>query len=327
METHTVNMRTLSRNFCIVLAPALTSALAVAAERGPAVPDYPVDEITDRVYVIHGPLDTPNPVNQGFMNNPGMVITDEGVVVLDPGGSVQSGEMVLRAAAGLTDKPVVAVFNSHVHGDHWLGNQAIRASYPDVPIYGHPNMIALAGNGEGRAWIELAEKLTGMKIAGTEVVPPDQAVKHGDEIRIGGTTFRIHHYEPAHTTSDIMVEVVEAGVVFLGDNVLIGRIPRMEEGDVAGNIKACDEIVRSGAKFYVPGHGKTGDRSVVDTMRTYLDTLYVTVKKLYADGLSDFEMKEEVSRKLQAYSGWNEFDVQLGKHISLAYLQIEADDF
>ena len=62
-------------------------------------------------------------------------------------------------------------------------------------------------------------------------------------------------------------------------------------------------------------------------MRTYLDTLYATVKKLYAEGLSDFEMKEEVSSKLQAYSGWNEYDVQLGKHISLTYLQIEADDF
>ena len=54
--------------------------------------DYPVTKLTERVYVIHGPNETPNKKNQGFFNNPGFVLTKKGVVVIDPGSSVQSSE-------------------------------------------------------------------------------------------------------------------------------------------------------------------------------------------------------------------------------------------
>ena len=315
------------RPFIHFLCLALLPALGCAGERGPAVPDYPADRIAENIYVIHGPLTTPNPENQGFMNNPGIVITGTGVIIIDPGASVQSGEMVLRAVKKLSDKPVVAVFNSHIHGDHWLGNQAIRAAYPDAAIYGHPNMIELIENGEGTAWVELMEQLTEGKTAGTEVVAPDIPVNHGDEIRIGALTFRIHNYGKAHTTSDIMVEVVERGVVFLGDIVLDGRLPRMAEGDIQGNIKTCDEILKSSAKIYVPNHGRTGGKERVEVMRTYFNIVYTNVKRLYEEDLSDFEMKDEISAKLKDYADWIDFDTQLGKHISFAYLKIEADDF
>jgi len=85
-------MRPFIHLICLVLLPTL----GYAGERGPAVPDYPADRIAKNVYVIHGPLTTPNPENQGFMNNPGIVITGAGVVIIDPGSSVQSGEMVLK---------------------------------------------------------------------------------------------------------------------------------------------------------------------------------------------------------------------------------------
>jgi glyoxylase-like metal-dependent hydrolase (beta-lactamase superfamily II) len=305
----------------------LFPVLAITAERGPAVPDYPADKVAENVYVIHGPLDMPNPENRGFMNNPGIVLSQDGVVLLDPGASVQSGEMVLRAVAGLTDKPVVAVFNSHVHGDHWLGNQAVRAKYPDVTIYGHPGMISMIKDGEGDRWVKLMDQLTEGKIRGTKVVAPDKPVNHGNEIKIGEYTFRIHHYGKAHTNTDIMVEVVEADVVFLGDNVLNGRIPRIDEGDIPGNILACSEIIKTEAKVYVPGHGQSGGQTVVDAMRTYFDTLYSSVGQLFEEGLSDFEMKDEISAKLTAYADWEDFNIQLGKHISFSYLRIEAEAF
>ena len=305
----------------------LLSAGALAGERGPALPDYPADKIADNIYVIHGPLQYPDPANQGFMNNPGIVLTDAGVVLLDPGSSVQSGEMVLRTVRKLSDKPVVAVFNSHVHGDHWLGNQAVRTAFPDAKIYGHPNMIRLVADGEGDSWVERMATLTEGKTLGTRVVGPDQAVDHGDEIRVGNLTFRMHHYGKAHTTTDIMVEIVEPGVVFTGDIVFNGRIPRIDDGDIVGNINSCTEILKTGAGVYVPGHGQTGDESVVRTMHTYLDTVYSSVKTLFEDDLSDFEMKEPISAKLQAYADWEDYDVQLGKHISFSYLKVEGEAF
>jgi glyoxylase-like metal-dependent hydrolase (beta-lactamase superfamily II) len=127
----------------LLLLPLLFST-AFAETRGPALPDYPADQVADGVYVIHGPVAFPSPENQGFMNNPAFVVTPEGVVVVDPGSSVQTGEMVLRQVRKLTDKPLLAVLNTHVHGDHWLGNQAMRTMRWLVALSAR-NSTALSG--------------------------------------------------------------------------------------------------------------------------------------------------------------------------------------
>jgi hypothetical protein len=43
--------------------------------------------------------------------------------------------------------------------------------------------------------------------------------------------------------------------------------------------------------------------------------------------MSDFEMKPQVAEALKDYADWSGFDEQIGKHISLAYLQIEEAEF
>ena len=104
-----------------------------AGERGAPIADYPAQQIAPNSYLIEGPLGTPSVANQGFMNNPAFILTPAGVVVIDPGASVQIGEMVLRQIAKVTDQPVVAVFNTHIHGDHWLGNQGDSRAVPAGP--------------------------------------------------------------------------------------------------------------------------------------------------------------------------------------------------
>ena len=249
----------------------LTQPLSAAT--GEPVRDYPFTQVAENTWVIHGPLEMPNVANQGFMNNPGIVITDTGIVVVDPGSSLQSGEMVLRMIRQVSDKPVVAVFNTHVHGDHWLGNQAISAAYPDAPIYGHSKMLAMIADGAGDTWVDLMDRLTEGATRGTGVVAPGHAVKHGDTVKVGNKTFRIHHYGQAHTLTDIMIEVEEDAVMFLGDNVTADRIPRLSDGTFMGNINSIDKIMESKAKTWIPGHGPTGDKSILSAYREYLQAV------------------------------------------------------
>lgn len=307
---------------------AVSALLLAACGQGqaPAIPDRPAEKITERVYVIHGPNELPNKENRGFMNNPGFVLTGKGVVVIDPGSSVQVGEMVLRQIAAVTSDPVIAVFNTHIHGDHWLGNQAIKAAYPKAVIYAHPNMKARAPV-DGDSWVKLLDDMTGGAVAGTRPLPPDMHVEDGETLALGGLHFRIHHTGKAHTDGDIMVEVVEEQVLFLGDNAIVGRIGRMDDGNFKGNIAALEAALKTGARHFVPGHGPSNGREVVEGYRNYLATLYAAVQKYYAQGLSDFEMKPKVAEALQAYRGWRDFEDQLGRHVSLAYLQIEAEAF
>lgn len=311
----------------LTLIALLTLGSASAGERGPAVPDYPAEQVAERTYVIHGPMGYPSPENQGFMNNPAFVLTDAGVVVIDPGSSVQTGEMVLRQIRKITDAPVAAVLNTHVHGDHWLGNHAFRNADPKVPIYGHPKMIEEVEKGAGETWVDLMMRSTEGATAGTEVRGPNIAVGDGDEVRFGNTTFRFHHPGPAHTNTDVMIEVPEHGVLFLADNVCNERIVRMDDGTFRGSVAVIDAALEIPAKVYVPGHGRTGGVDFVHAYRAYLDGLYTAAEEYYEQGMAPFEMKPMIEKRLARFKGWSGFDEELGKHISLAVLEVEQAMF
>lgn len=297
-------------------------------DRAPAIKkDYTVRAVAARTYVIEGPLALPNKDNQGFMHNAGFVVTDKGVVVIDPGGSVQIGEMLLKKIRGVTQAPVLAVFNTHVHGDHWLGNQAIRAAFPKAVIYAHENMRAKVKAGEGENWVGMMMQMTEGAVKGTQPLAPDIALADGDVLTIGNTHFRALHTGRAHTDGDLMIEVVEDGVVFMGDILFNGRLPRLDDGSFAGNIKALERALQTAAKVFVPGHGAPGDRAVPTNFRNFLLTVRDTVKKQYAAGTSDFDAKPAVVTAAAPWRQWVGFDDGIGKLVSLAYLEAEQEDF
>ena len=154
---------------------------------------FKAEKVSEHVYVIHGPLELPNETNEGFMNNPAFIVTDKGVVVVDPGSSVHTGNMLLREIRKITDLPVIAVFDTHVHGDHWLGNDAIQRAYPEADIYAHHQMIAMVDGGEGENWLDLMHTMTKGATDGTKIVNARDALKGGEDLTIGGHQFQIIH--------------------------------------------------------------------------------------------------------------------------------------
>lgn len=300
-------------------------ALCAQAIAGPndTVKAYAPQKVAPDTYVIHGPQGVPSVANQSFMNNPAWVITPEGVVVIDPGSSAQVGRMVVAQIKKTTDKPVTHVFNTHVHGDHWLGNQAILEAWPSATLIAHPDMIAKAKAGQAEFWIKLMSDLTKGYTDGTRAEIPTVEARDKQEFRIGGKTFRIHAPGNAHSKTDIMIERVEDRMLFTGDNVLSRQVMNLRDGTFAGVMKATDEALALDAKIYVPGHGKTGDRKLVEEQKAFFDILMREVRRMYDEGKSDYEMKPVLVEKLKAYRNWAEWDANLGPQISLAILEVE----
>ncbi|NOX09651.1 MAG: MBL fold metallo-hydrolase [Gammaproteobacteria bacterium] len=289
--------------------------------------DYPLKQVSEHTYVIHGPLETPSPENRGFMNNPAFIIADQGVIVVDPGSSDEVSEMLLNHIKALTKKPVTHVFNTHIHGDHWLGNDAIKSAWPDAIVYADPRMIKKAKQGEAHGWIELLNRLTEGATEGTEIYYPEQALVDGDQLTIHGLQLRIHSVGIAHSDSDIMIEFVDDSLMFTGDNVAYKRILRMDDASFRDIIKACDRAISLGLEHYVPGHGVSSSVEIVKLQKTYFEIIYGAVGKYYEEGLTDYEMKPMIVKMLSAYKDWADFDAMIGKHISLALLEVEQAEF
>ncbi len=288
---------------------------------------FSAEKVSDHVYVIHGPLELPNENNEGFMNNPAFVVTDEGVVVIDPGSSIHTGNMLLREIRKVTEMPVIAVFDTHVHGDHWLGNDAIQRAYPEADIYAHHRMISMVDDGEGQSWLDLMHTMTKGATDGTRIVNASDALKGGEDLSIGGHQFRIIHQGQAHTLTDIMILYTQDNLLFTGDNVSNRRLIRLVDASFKGSIETIETAKKLDPAVVVPGHGKTGGTELLDNYHKYLSTLYNNVSKYFEEDISDFEMKPMIHEELADYHDWSGYDDELGKHISGAYLEIEAAAF
>ena len=230
--------------------------------------------------------------------------------------------------AKITSKEVVAVFNTHVHGDHWLGNQAIKEAYPKAIIYAHKRMIERVESGEGDEWVALFKTLTHGATSGTRVVAPDIGLQGGEVIQIGNTRFNIFHTGKAHSDTDIMIEVPEDKSIFLGDIVTNQRIQsaRPADSDIRGQMKAIKFVLKRDNKWIIPGHGTSGGPELAEQQLLFLKLLYASVRRYYDQGLADYEMLEQVKFDLSEYRNWYNFQ-ELGRVISNVYLKVEEDVF
>ena len=294
---------------------------------GPPVADMPAQQLSPHVWMIYAPDGFPTPENRGMMANMIFVVTSAGVVVLDSGASLQIGQMAIRMIRKVTDKPVVAVFNSHYHGDHWLGNHAFVKTFGDkLPIYALPSTIEKLKGTEGNLWRSLMERWTNQSTLGTQVVLPNTPVQHGQVFQFGDVSLRMHHYGTAHTPSDVCVEVVQDQLTAVGDIAMANRIANMDEGSYPGTFKYYKALMAAtGEQLWVPGHGQPG-KDLLKTYGEFMAGIWEPCLKAVEDGKSEAEAKSAVlkgPRVAQRAKTMQGFDRNIGKYISLAYLEAE----
>jgi glyoxylase-like metal-dependent hydrolase (beta-lactamase superfamily II) len=310
-------------------APHLAAFAADAVDfiRGPKVADVPLTRLSEHVFVIYAADGFPTESNQGMMSNITAVKSAKGFIILDTGASVQIGEMAIRQLRKLSDQPVIAVFNSHYHGDHWLGNDAFVSAYgQDLPIYAMPHTREQILGATGTEWQQAMLKWTNQSSAGTRIVAPNRDVKHGDVFDFGDVTLRAHHYGTAHTPSDVCIEVVQDKLTYVGDVMMNRRIANMDEGSYPGSLSYMAALEKNiPGSNWLPGHGHAGPE-VMTWQRELFAAIWEHARKAARDmagpdaAIAAAKADPRVASKAKDTAGW---DNNIGKYISLAYLEAE----
>lgn len=315
-----------------VTLPQITQ-LAKATEdfiKGPPVKDIRPTQLSRHVWTIYSPDGFPTVENQGMMANITFVTTQQGVIILDSGASLQIGEMTLRMIRQVSSKPVVAIFNSHYHGDHFLGNQAHVQAFGTLPIYAHEYTKKQIEGIEGSSWRNLMERWTNQATIGTEVVAPNQTVKHGQVFNYGDVHLRIHHNGTAHTPGDICIEVIEDQVTHVGDVAMDHRIANIDDGSYRGTFALYDQLKKNaGKQLWIPCHGEA-KRTLLDEYQIFLSGIYEACVKAVNDGLDPSAAKAMVlkdPRVVNYAQKTKGFENNIGKYTSLAYLEAEKEAF
>ena len=333
----TISRRSLMSNAASIgIASGIADLIALlheahAAEHGPPVPPRPIQAVSSHVSMIKSPDGFPTPENQGLMANIIFVTGQRGIMVIDSGASVQIAEMAIRQLKAASSKPVIGIINTHYHGDHWLGNQAFVNEWGnDLPIYAHAGSREAIAGAVGAFWRESMERWTNDVTAGTRIVAPRQDIEHGFSLSLGGVTLRVHHYGKAHTPNDICVEVVEDGVMCVGDVMMDRRIANMEDGSYPGTFDTIDKLVaNSQTRIWAPGHGDAGPH-VISWQRELFQGIWESCVKAVEegvplDGALTYALKDpRVSSRIADTKGW---DRNIGKYVSIAYLEAEQSQF
>ena len=298
---------------------------------GPPMYDIAPQQISKHVWIIYAPDGFPTPENRGMMSNVTFAVTSAGVVILDSGSSLQIGEMAIRMIRRITPLPVVAVFNSHFHGDHWLGNHDFAKAFgKQLPIYALAGTRKTIEGYEGNLWRSLMEKWTNQSTSGTEVVPPNRTVENEQTLRIGDVTFKMHHYGRAHTDADLCVQVVEDRLTHVGDIAMANRIANIDDGSYPGTFRYYEALQKAaGEQLWLPGHGMPG-QDILQTYGTFMRGIWEPCLQAVKDGETEAQAKARVLRdprvasRAQTMQG---FDSNIGKYTSLAYLEAEKEAF
>jgi len=284
---------------------------------------------SSNVWIMHGPPMEPNIENKGFMNNPAFIESKNGIIVIDPGGNYNVGEEILKEVRKVTKRPILAILNTHKHGDHWFANIAFAKENPNVPIYAHPNMIKAVKNGEADKWYGILDRLS-KNLKGTKPYKfPNHEVKDGQKLEIDGEKFVFYHPKKAHTDTDILIEHTNSNTLFLGDNLMKNRLGGFDaSSSIIENIKLLDKILKENKyTLYVPGHGPSGKaKETITPFLNYLKTLKKYAKKAYDADEEYYKFKNEAIKELKDIQKWDAFDHQMGKHLNKVYQEIEEAD-
>ncbi len=298
---------------------------------GPPVPDVRPEQLSRHVWMVYAKEGFPTQENQGLMASVIFVVTRQGVVVLDTGASLQIGQMAIRMIKTVTPKPVIAVFNSHYHGDHWLGNHAFADMFgKDLPIHSLAHTREQIVGHEGNLWRSLMERWTQQATLGTQVVAPNKTVEHGQVFDYGDVQIKLHHYGTAHTPSDLSFEIVQDKLTYIGDIAMENRIANIDDGSYPGTFKYYDALkTAAGDQVWVPGHGR-GSKELLENYGSFLRGIWEPCVQAVKDGIAidgakALVMKDpRVARRAKTMAG---FDSNIGKYTSLAYLEAEKEVF
>lgn len=279
-----------------------------------------LEKVSDDVWSIVGPLTNRNKENLGNNATFGFVVTDEGVVLVDSGGSFKGAKRIHKLIESVTKKPIRYVINSGGQDHRWFGNDYFSSLGAKIISSEAARKDHIARSSSQWSMLEARIGKDGLK--GTKEKFADILFKKNYNFTLGKTKFEIYHLGQAHTPGDAFIWLPQSKVMFTGDIVYTTRMLSISE---QSNSKSWLHVFNSMAAFkpkhLVPGHGSptTLEVAIKDT-GSYLSYLRNSISLFMESGGG----AHEISRINQSrFKYLNNFDSLSGRNALKVYTELE----
>ncbi len=285
-----------------------------------AAPVLKTEQIAEDVFALIGPTTNRDPQNLGNNANFGVVVTSEGVVLIDPGATRKGAQMIHEAVRAITDEPIRVVINTGGQDHRWLGN----GYFKELGAHIVANEYAVDDQ-KARVQdqlISLTDLVGSDGLAGTEPVYADETFAERKDMTVGGTSIEIHHAGHAHTPGDSYVWLPVHRIMFTGDIVYTDRM--LGIGPQSAHlswIAAFEAMAARKPEVVVGGHGRPTDlaRATADSY-DYLVFLRQAVQTFMDDGHG---MEEIGTIDQSRFSYLENFDSLKGRNAQRVFEELE----
>jgi cyclase len=285
------------------------SGPAFAQDLGPQVKKF-----GDGIYAFIG---------NNFNSNCGIILTQDGVVLIDSGHNPVDSRAVMDAVKKLTPMPVRFLIDTEPHADHTTGHFV----FPTATI------IAATGAGESMRGREkqtpdrierLAATSPAMKAAleGYKFVVPQVEYNGSMTLYVGERTFELRYMKGVHSEADTSIfmpkeRVLFSASAFVTDQINIFR-PIVNISDILAAGKMMKDL---NPEHVIPGHGQPTTTKLFDDGEKYYALLVERVAAKVKEGKSLDDIKKEVT--MPEYASWHSQD-RMPTNIEAAYRMATA---
>ena len=239
-----------------------------------------------------------------------IVVTGDGVVVVDGQGDPAQTRLMIQNIRKLTDEPIKYVVIASDHIDHIGGNAAFKEAYPNVVFIASP---------------------ASQKHMAKDPNPPTMLVSEQRSLRLGAAQIEILNLGRAHTGGDLVAWLPQSGVLFLGEIYLRDVFPAMRSAYPTEWLATIRKSVYLNARWVVPGHGFIDEapimRRELDEARQALVYVIDEAKRLHTAG---YKCESAANCPAAEHANWGPYtdwalrSSQAPLAIARVYLELEG---
>jgi glyoxylase-like metal-dependent hydrolase (beta-lactamase superfamily II) len=257
-------------------------------------------KIADNVYG-YADIRPMSPQNS-FAANTGVIIGENGIVVIDSLVSAKEAQRFIRDIRAISDKPIKYVVNTHYHLDHALGNSEFAKLGATIISQDVENENARKA---GEAILKGTKDfgLTEQDMEGTTTIFPELNFSDRLEIDLGDQRIELIYPGPSHTAGSILVYLPDKKILFAGDILFTGYHPFIADGNISGWLGVLDLIQAMDAVQIIPGHGPVSTKQDIADMKNYLTVFDEKATELCAQSQDAAYIFSELKKALPQRDG------------------------
>ena len=274
-----------------VAALWLIAAPLAAQDLGPQIKKF-----KDGIYVY---------VGKNLNSNCGIVLTQDGVVLIDSGHNPTDSRAIQAAVKKLTSMPVRFLIDTEPHPDHTTGHFVFSPPATIIAAAGASESMKARDKAEPDRNKKLAESSPEMRAAfeGYRMVLPHVEYRDKMTLNVGERTFDLFYMKNVHSEADTAVWLPKERVLFSASAIVVEQFNIFRPNVNIPDILAAAKMMKAlNPEFVIPGHGIPGTTKIFDDSERYYALLLDRVGKMAREGKSLDEIKKDI--KMPEYDGW-----------------------